>query len=255
MNDNGRIIVHFSCGAASAVAAKIAVDAYGSTREVQIVNESLAKDEHPDNERFLADVEKWIGRKVIRLSHPKYTTVEECWRGEKYIVGSLGAACTRVMKRELMEAYCRPDDIHVVGFTFDEPGRIAGIIENNPDRDFLWLLHMGRISKTDCYHILTAAGIALPEMYLLGFDHNNCIGCCKGGKGYWNRVRRIFPEIFSARAKIQREFNVGFRSGNTYFFLDELDPNEGTEKEPEIVCNGLFCGNYERLVELTVKNL
>lgn len=253
MRNSGRIIVHFSCGAASAVASKIAVDAYGDSRDVQIVNQSLAKDEHPDNERFLIDVERWIGRKVTRLSHKKYESVEQCWRGEKYIVGALGASCTRAMKRKLVAEFCNPSDTHVVGFTYDEQRRIKDITENNPDREFLWILSIGRISKTDCYHIISAAGIALPEMYLLGFDHNNCIGCCKGGKGYWNKVRKLFPEIFAARAIVQRQLNVGFRSGNSYFFLDELDPNEGFDvKEPEIVCNGLFCGNYEKLVELTV---
>ena len=32
-------------------------------------------------------------------------------------------------------------------------------------------------------------------MYDLGYPNNNCIGCIKGGMGYWNRIRKDFPDI------------------------------------------------------------
>lgn len=54
------IVVWFSCGAASAVAAKLAVDLYGGGNNVMIVNNPI-KEEHPDNLRFKRDVEKWLG--------------------------------------------------------------------------------------------------------------------------------------------------------------------------------------------------
>lgn len=31
-------------------------------------------------------------------------------------------------------------------------------------------------------------------MYDLGYANNNCIGCVKGGIGYWNKIRIDFPE-------------------------------------------------------------
>src|SRR5690348_1267633 len=113
-----RILAWFSCGAASAVAAKIAVERYAHEATVQVCYCcGTAKDEHADNQRFLADVERWIGVEVKQLAHPKYKSVEEVWRGERYVSGVGGAACTRALKREVREAYQRPEDRHVFGFT------------------------------------------------------------------------------------------------------------------------------------------
>jgi hypothetical protein len=43
----GRIVCQFSCGAASAVATKLALARFGQSRDVQIINAFL-KEEHED---------------------------------------------------------------------------------------------------------------------------------------------------------------------------------------------------------------
>ena len=62
------IAVWFSCGAASAVAAKLTIENYDDVRVIYnpVINE------HPDNLRFLKDVEKWIGQKIELATNPKY---------------------------------------------------------------------------------------------------------------------------------------------------------------------------------------
>ena len=35
--------------------------------------------------------------------------------------------------------------------------------------------------------------------------YNNCIGCVKGGMGYWNKIRRDFPERFEEMAALEKE--------------------------------------------------
>jgi hypothetical protein len=65
MSDTGRIIAHFSCGAASALAWKVAHERYAKERTAEAVYcAGVEKDEHPDNVRFMADVERWVGAKV-----------------------------------------------------------------------------------------------------------------------------------------------------------------------------------------------
>mgnify|MGYP001162980698 CR=1 FL=1 len=49
---NKEITVWFSCGAASAVAAKKTIEIYGAKNNIRIVNNPV-KEEHPDNQRFL----------------------------------------------------------------------------------------------------------------------------------------------------------------------------------------------------------
>lgn len=46
----------------------------------------------------------------------------------------------------------------------------------------------------------------------------------QGGRGYWNKIRRDFPEVFERRAKQEREIGHSCIKG---VFLDELDPTSG----------------------------
>jgi len=48
------------------------------------------------------------------------------------------------------------------------------------------------------------AEIELPEMYKLGYEHNNCVGCVKGGMGYWNKIRVDFPLRFKEYADMEK---------------------------------------------------
>ena len=71
-----RIVVWFSCGAASACAAKLAVDKYGHENTHVVYCNTLVS-EHPDNTRFLDDVQKWIQHSVEIISSEKYASVDE----------------------------------------------------------------------------------------------------------------------------------------------------------------------------------
>ena len=76
------------------------------------------------------------------------------------------------------------------------------------------------LTKEDTHAILNRLGIRRPAMYDLGYQNNNCIGCVKGGMGYWNKIRKDFPEVFERRAKLEREIEHSCIKG---VFLDELD--------------------------------
>jgi hypothetical protein len=90
--------------------------------------------------------------------------------------------------------------------------------------------------------MIERADIELPEMYKLGYEHNNCIGCVKGGMGYWNKIRVDFPEQFDEYAKMERERGYTIlKDKDGAIYLDELDPNRGRmSDEPKIEC-GIMC--------------
>ena len=68
-------------------------------------------------------------------------------------------------------------------------------------------------------------------MYRLGYNNNNCIGCVKGGMGYWNKIRVDFPDRFLRMAQTERLVNHAVNTDkNGPVFLDELDPNRGNFK-------------------------
>ncbi len=93
------------------------------------------------------------------------------------------------------------------------------------------------------------AGIELPMMYRLGFNNANCIGCCRGGEGYWNKVRDVFPEVFANVVQIQESIGPTsylFRNRETgiRFGLKDLRVGAGRHDEPLPSCS-FFCSMAE----------
>ena len=250
MDASTRVLCWFSCGAASAVAARLAVHRYGPACEV-LYCDTLAY-EHPDNLRFLRDVEVWIGKPIKLLRSSRYTDIFDVFRRTGWLVGPSGARCTTELKKRVRRDYQRPDDLHIFGLTADEAARIERFEAQN-DEDFEWILADEGITKTDCYQIVQRAGIRLPEMYRLGYQNNNCIGCVKGQQGYWNKIRVDFPDAFERMARLEREMDVAINK--TYagdgkrkrVFLDELDPDAGRNvPEPDIDCGVLCSGAIDK---------
>lgn len=220
-----RMVVWFSCGAASAAAAKLAVNTYGDACEVVYCD--TMSTEHPDNARFFADVQRWIGRPITVIRSEKYRDIDEVFERTRFMSGIKGARCTTELKKLPREAFQRDHDTHIFGYTVEETKRAAEFEENNPALAVEWLLIDRYMTKVDCLEMLREAGITLPAMYALGFAHNNCIGCPKAtSPGYWNRTRRLFPDVFARRAAQSRLLGVRLArlSGDVRVFLDELPP-------------------------------
>lgn len=207
-----RYVVWFSCGAASAIAAKLTLEKYGN--DSRVVYCDTLESEHPDNERFFLDVEKWLGVRIEIVRSATYRNIDDVFEMTRYMAGIAGARCTTEMKKLPRLAYQQETDTHVFGFTSDEAKR-----------------------ATECLARLAAVGIALPAMYALGFDHNNCIGCVKAtSPGYWNRTRRLFPETFARRADQSRRLGARLvRVEGKRVFLDELPP-EADAADDDIEC-------------------
>lgn len=236
-----RVVAWFSCGDASAVAAKLALDRYGSARTV-IARIALAG-EHEDNDRFAADCETWFDHPVTTLTPRRYPDHWSVIEGERYINGPDGAKCTMLLKRQTRSEFELPDDLQVFGFTAEEVGRAEDFAAHHVEAMVLTPLIDAGLTKDDCHGMVAQAGIELPAMYRLGYQNNNCIGCVKGGMGYWNKVRRDFPEAFDRMAALERQIGRSCLGGGgrPRVFLDELDPKRGRlGREPKIEC-GITC--------------
>jgi len=247
-----RIVCRYSCGAASAVATKLTLGKYGHDRVW--ITYSDPGSEHEDNKRFLSDCEVWFEQKVTVLRSEKYADTWAVWEGERFIKGKTGAPCTGLLKRAPTYPVSRPDDVLVFGYTKEERKRADRFREQNFEQSVEFPLIDAGLSKEDCLAMVQRAGIALPVMYGMGYGHNNCIGCCKGGMGYWNKIRKDFPEVFDRMAALQRKLGK-----NTYFWrekdgtpipLDDLAPDRGRiEDEPNIECS-VSCHEAEDQIEL-----
>lgn len=249
-----RWICKFSCGAASAVATKLTLRQQAGTGVEVIPLYSNPRSEHPDNVRFRADCERWFGVPVVEVSSDRYRDVDDVFERERFMVSHKGAHCTGALKREPANVFQRPDDVLVFGYTADAADqKRADRLRSQCIEPLSFPLIDAGLTKADCLAIIDRAGIKLPAMYLLGFRNNNCLGCVKGGMGYWNRTRVHFPQVFARRAAQQRALGPGAafwrEPDGTPITLDDLDPARGNhDGEPEIECS-LMCMLAEQNIE------
>ncbi len=227
----GRTLVWFSCGAASACAAKITISNYP---DAEILYCDTLKYEHPDNNRFMSDVSQWLGKPIKLLRSNKYEDIFDVFDKTGWLVGHGMARCSHHLKRDVRIEYQEIGDVHVFGLTADEQNRVKRFELDNPELYLYWPLIDSGMTKQKCFDMLRQSGIELPVMYRMGYKNNNCIGCVKGKKGYWNKIRIDFSDYFWRMAKQERKMNVQVIHG---VWLDELDPNEGRyEFEYDIEC-------------------
>ena len=143
----------------------------------------------------------------------------------------------------------------ILGYDAGEADRLDDFRQRYPERPVRApLIELG-LSKEDCLALVERAGIDLPITYRQGGNNANCIGCVKGGEGYWNWVRRTYPDDFEEMAQIEQDIGPGaflfrHRKGplkGQRFSLRELDPAAGRHDEPMPSCS-FFCEQAEPLL-------
>lgn len=231
------IIAWFSCGATSAIATMIALRDFSNVIIYRIDTGS----EHPDNERFMHDCEqKLFHQNVNVVKSTKYDNVLSVIKKKRFINSPFGASCTYELKKKVR--YEIEDNLgiwggQIFGFDCSEQKRASRFVEQYPKTKPLFPLIEHNLTKADCLAIIANHGIELPKMYRLGYNNNNCIGCVKGGRGYWNMIRKDFPEAFKSMACVERLIG---HSCIKNCFLDELPPSSG--RKPEIITEcSIFC--------------
>jgi hypothetical protein len=228
------LVSWFSGGVSSAVATKLMIQDIDEIIYIHI------EDQHPDSIRFLNDCEVWFERKITVLQSP-YKSVEAVIRSVKYVSGPRGAACTKRLKRDVRKDWeqGRSNLVYLWGLDATEVDRAERLQEMNPEQKHIFPLIEKSISKATAHELLKFSGIKRPEMYKLGYNNNNCIGCVKGSAGYWNQIRKDFPKVFESRAQLERL--IGATCLKDKQFLDELNPFAGRMSDKILDDCGLFC--------------
>lgn len=237
----GDVVSWFSCGAASAYASKLAHEVYGD--RLNVVYCDTMSSEHPDNHRFLLDVQEWIGVEIKILKSTRFGSVDEVFEKRRIMSTINGAPCTVEMKKKVRFDFQGPTDTHIFGMTIEEERRIKQFSANNFELSLHWILLENRVSKKDCLRAIVDAGIEIPKMYKLGYKNNNCIGCVKAtSPAYWNMVRRDFPEIFNKRVEQSRRLGSRLvKIDGERRFLHELELLDNRENGEDLSC-GPQCG-------------
>lgn len=238
------IIGWWSAGITSAVACKLAIDKYGKENVKLFYFDTGAA--HPDNARFKKECEDWYDVTIETRKSKKYADPLDVIRQTKYVNGAAGARCTLELKKQVR--YDIEKEIkftgQVFGFEFNpkEINRAIRFKEQYPRAKPIFPLIDAKMTKNNCAYFVSKAGIEMPEMYKLGYPNNNCIGCVKGGQGYWNKIRKDFPDVFQDFMEIEQEVGRScLRKNKEPLFLKDLDPNAGNPNKIVMPDCGSFC--------------
>ena len=196
-------------------------------------------DQHEDSLRFIKDCEKVLG-KEIQVLQSTYKDVGSVVTQFRFINSAYGAKCTQILKKRVRKEweYGKKNLTYIWGFDLNERHRVERLNESMPEFENIYPLVDNQLTKQDAHAMLRRLKIKRPVMYDLGYQNNNCIGCVKGGMGYWNKIRKDFPEVFKARAEQERLIG---HSCLKECFLDELEPNRGNiDNEISEEC-GIYC--------------
>ena len=229
-------VSYFSAGVSSAVATKLMID------QIDRIFYTHIDDQHPDTMRFVKECERWFEKPVEIWQSPYFKTVDEVCRYRKFLkLRNSGAPCTTKLKRDVRKQfeYEHEGDLRIVwGMDCTEQDRAEKIKTYMPDHQHLFPLIDRGMTKKHAHEILAASGIKRPAMYEMGYHNNNCIGCIKGGAGYFNHIRKDFPEVFASRAKLERDLGFSIVKG---VFLDELPLDAGRHEGPIVDDCGILC--------------
>lgn len=266
-----RVICWWSGGVTSAVACKVAIEVFGWRQCRVIMIDTFNEDE--DTYRFKKDCEKWYGKDIESITDVgnRYESIQDVWIRHKSLNVATGAICSTQLKRAVREKWQKANeyDYQVFGFEFDkkEFNRAISMKLNHPDSKPIFPLLMMGYDKVRCIEIIKEAGITIPRVYGYGFKNNNCFktGCVQGGIGYWQKMKRDFPEKFNAMAEMEHRLTAlkgspvtmlkdqgkdAKESGNALVFLKKhpvypqlkcIDEMPECKVEPLFECNG-FCG-------------
>lgn len=240
------ITVWFSCGAASAVAAKKTIEKYEDRFEIMVVNNPV-DEEDDDNLRFKNDVSKWIGLPIIEVRNENLSTnsAYDIWEKHKFMSSPRFAPCTYYLKKESRYQFelKHEIDFHVLGFTLDEIDRHNRFTKFERSNVIPSLINEN-ITKTMCFDILHLAKVKPPRIYKY-LPNANCVGCVKAtSPTYWNIIRIQFPDVFNKRCEQSRRLGTKLvEYKGERIFLDELPKDAKGGKLFSYEC-GLFCDTY-----------
>lgn len=193
-------VMFYSGGVASFISAKRLVSKYGKDSVVLLFTDT--KYEHEDLYRFLDETAQFLQIDLIKIAEGRNPW--QVFKDTKYLGNSRIDPCSRVLKREQAKKWvkenCNPET-HVLylGYAHDEKHRLERSKKfwapYEVDSPLMWGPLM---TKNDMLAECRLDGIEPPELYALGFPHNNCGGfCIKAGHAHFLHLLKTLPEKYA----------------------------------------------------------
>lgn len=177
-------IVQYSGGICSFFTAKRVIEKYGKENVILLFCDTLIED--ADLYRFIDETVQYLDCEFIKIADGR--TPFEVYKDVRFLGNSRVAHCTKILKirqarKWIKEHYKANECILYLGIDWTEKHRRTAIINNwKPYKVKFPMCQKPYLEKENMHKELNKIGIELPNLYKLGFTHNNCGGfCCKAG--------------------------------------------------------------------------
>lgn len=215
MHIKPHIVVHVSGGNGSAIAYLRCVKRFGLDRVTGLFADTRTEDD--DLYRFLDDIDRYIGKPMIRLDSGM--NIWDCFDktgGMKTAKG--GCKASIELKQKPLDQWMGLNytannqmfgqrAVVAVGLSWMEPERQRRISSRLNYRVIFPLNWTPRLSACEEQKYLDDIGIKPARMYAMGYPHNNCGGgCVLAGQRQWAMLYKDWPERYEYCAKRESAF-------------------------------------------------
>ena len=202
-------IVFFSGGIGSYFAAKRVVEKYGSENTVLLFTDTLIEDK--DLYRFIKEAAERLGAELVWEKDGR--TPWEVAFDVRFLPNSRIAQCSHHLKQKVAEKYIKnnysPDEcILYLGIDWTETHRKAAPTKHwAPYKLEFPMCEEPYLTKEQMLiELEEKEKIQIPELYKLGFSHNNCGGFCfRAGIGHFKNLLEKKPELYKHHEQKEQE--------------------------------------------------
>jgi len=226
-------IATLSGGIMSFYAAYLSIQKYGKENVLLYFNDT--KWEHPDLYRFLNDIQSFLSKEIYFDTDGR--TPEQVFFDERFLGCDRVPLCSRVLKAERLQKFYKDGDNLIFGIGIEEYHRMRPIISRYQivyaqTGKFCTLefpLIKQEIPRYKIDEWFRQTGIKMPELYELGFEHNNCSGgCVRQGAKRWRKLLKTLPDVYQAREDLENSFREKF---GDYSFMKDITLKEFKETD------------------------
>lgn len=218
-------ICALSGGKASAYCADFAIKKYGKENVILYYNDTHW--EHPDLHRFMQELSAYWGVPITEDSDVR--SPEALFEDHHALANNRMPFCSYELKAMRLQRFYKDGDNLIFGIGVEEKHRAERLVaayqkvavKTNKWPTLEFPLIAENVDSATVSAWLASTGIAEPELYRLGFMHNNCSGgCVRAGKKHWAHLLKVLPEVYRDRERVEESFRERYGK-DVHFFKDE----------------------------------
>jgi 3'-phosphoadenosine 5'-phosphosulfate sulfotransferase (PAPS reductase)/FAD synthetase len=164
--------------------------------------------------RYLVELAELVSERIPQFAWINHEgkDVWDIFHDVRFLGNSRIAQCSHVIKQKLSRKYIEsnydPDDVTLyLGIDWTESHRTAAPRKNwAPYTVEYPMCEEPLVDKDEVKNALADLGIELPELYKLGFSHNNCGGfCVRAGQGHFANLLAQKPKLYRYHETMEEE--------------------------------------------------